>query len=1231
MTVRLNCKQQAIYDACMKGESFLVIGQPLTGKTTLATQIFAFKIKESFTSDDCLILAPTNSQVKQIENILTTSVTSATKGQKVRTPSSYALHISQVWHNKRKDPIPDPEVTSLAKQNILVKEVINSKYDEIAENLHTDFISTEEFLRLTVDAVELCEDYDIKPELLKNIAQKVNKPNWYALGVILEEIEHRIDKESKTRTQGRIVSANRIQHYASYLLKNWDSKKHENQVYADLPLPKCIIVENLQDYTQSTFDLIRTLYGLGVQVILTVSPDQTVRSSSINVSKQIFDLAKELDVKTEILDEQYIPSDKISQLQKYIASQITTRTSLPYKETKVVDIYSQKELDKDLQEGIPISDNSADIKIFDNIYNEHKYIARWIREKNIIDKVSLKDIAVIVPSRQEKKFTQTLLHEYGVRCENTYESKILSKSPLIRVILETCIFISELSTLLKRNNIKQIVLKTNKNIAKEKQFLLDPIFCENVIQLIKSNPIYEQSVFKIANSSLVDIDLQTIKRIDLLLLSKKIKDSAENNVAVDSEKSRQSATSGIESDSGAENSIETVSDKNMSTRENADITNASAQDYIPTFVDLIFSNDIQEFCEENKNYLNRRLSEQLEILRKIIVSTLQVLSESQYNVERILWAVWSESKKDVFWCNQVLKEENGYEELDENLDDLIALFDQASWWTARHQRGTITGFCYEKLAEEIETDTVARLGIRPAGVRVLTPKETAGITYKNLVIKGLEKNKWPLRSMADYVYEKNLLSQIFDKEMTFEELESVSPVLQAEIINKDSWQTQLKLLLHSISRSTQNLLFTTIDNEETSPSIFIRMINNVLDRDIYTDDTEESFKCEKAIDTFDLKSHVVNVRRLLNQYLKNQAVPYPKQLLKEEKTFREKLKNLDNLEEELQSNDINTVAKVLNVLRSNNIEGTDYENWYRQLPITNFQPIVLDDEEIYLSPSHLDGIHACQMNWVLESKGGAASPIIQVQLTGNIIHGIAEKYPNITDENGNNLETKIRQSLDTEIEKLGLPDTHFNRKIVRDMNNMIDRYIEYIKLHPEKVETEKVISGKLTTSDGNKEFNIWGRVDRIEHVEDGKVIISDIKTGKSNLTKEKVVEHTQLGVYQMLFNSDKKNSEETLGARIIPLGTGKTLPIQGKIDFDSYRQALQDSYLGETYEQMRKNSSKIKSELKEKGSNTFFYFKLEEILQESFAAHKSPILLHDKSGLKCRTCEIIFESGADDE
>jgi RecB family exonuclease len=78
------------------------------------------------------------------------------------------------------------------------------------------------------------------------------------------------------------------------------------------------------------------------------------------------------------------------------------------------------------------------------------------------------------------------------------------------------------------------------------------------------------------------------------------------------------------------------------------------------------------------------------------------------------------------------------------------------------------------------------------------------------------------------------------------------------------------------------------------------------------------------------------------------------------------------------------------------------------------------------------------------------------------------------------------------------------------------------------------------------DVTVKGRVDRLEIDDDGRLVVIDLKTGKSTVRADDIAEHPQLGAYQAAVEAGAFSdvSVESGGAALVQLGANKAFKEQ---------------------------------------------------------------------------------------
>jgi RecB family exonuclease len=102
---------------------------------------------------------------------------------------------------------------------------------------------------------------------------------------------------------------------------------------------------------------------------------------------------------------------------------------------------------------------------------------------------------------------------------------------------------------------------------------------------------------------------------------------------------------------------------------------------------------------------------------------------------------------------------------------------------------------------------------------------------------------------------------------------------------------------------------------------------------------------------------------------------------------------------------------------------------------------------------------------------------------------------------------------------------------------MLDKLIGWLADNPRRlVAIEREFVAQL-----DEAVRIKGRVDRLEVDDEGRLVVIDLKTGKSTPTEAELAEHPQLGAYQAAIEAGAfEESDEAGGAALVQLGGDRT-------------------------------------------------------------------------------------------
>ncbi|MDD7962920.1 ATP-dependent DNA helicase [Microbacterium thalli] len=421
----------------------------------------------------------------------------------------------------------------------------------------------------------------------------------------------------------------------------------------------------------------------------------------------------------------------------------------------------------------------------------------------------------------------------------------------------------------------------------------------------------------------------------------------------------------------------------------------------------------------------------------------------------LLWAAWEGSGRE-----RALREAaRGHGPLaaqaDRDLDAVVALFQAAKRHGEREDGTTPMAFLRGILDADVGDD---RFVAPPAmgAVRVLTPAAALGTEFDTVIVAGLQEGVWPNLRVRGSLLDTWRLA--YDDPAAADALDRRRSVLHDE----------LRLFARALSRARDQLVVTAVSDDDTGPSPFF---------DVLPD--PEGAPAEAA--------HPLTLRGLVARHRRTLTDP--------------------------RSSDAERAdaAGQLVLLADAGIAGADPDAWFGVTAVTSDAPLRdREVESIRVSPSRLETLEECQLNWVIGELGGDSGSATAG--IGTIVHGALEVAA--PDEEA--LWTAVAARWG-ELEFESPWRERAERTRARDLVRRLARYLrDFEREGGRLLEAEPRFEVELATDDADGRIVVSGAVDRVELRGDGSVVIVDLKTGKREpQTDRAVATHAQLAAYQL--------------------------------------------------------------------------------------------------------------------
>lgn len=456
-----------------------------------------------------------------------------------------------------------------------------------------------------------------------------------------------------------------------------------------------------------------------------------------------------------------------------------------------------------------------------------------------------------------------------------------------------------------------------------------------------------------------------------------------------------------------------------------------------------------------------------------------------------LWQAWHRSGLQKRWLAAIERGGAAGAKAETDLDSVTVLFDVTEQYVSRTAGASLRG-----LVEHVNA-----LGPAPAprdvgpdaeGVTLVSAHAALSGDWDVVVIAGLQEGLWPNTTPRGGVLGTQHLVDVLDGVAGAESarVSSRAPLLAEE----------RRLLISAMGRARSRLLVTAVDGECGDDSMLPSPFHTELAR--FATDTDT-----------------------------NAAAPVPAPRVLAPAPLVGALRATVCAPEGVVDDTARTCAAVqLARLASAGVSGADPVQWYGMTAPSTDEPLWPGDGHVVrLSPSTLQTLADCPLRWLLERHGGSDGRDVRSAI-GSLVHALVAE-PGMT-ESGMLAELeKVWAQLP--FESAWYADNELTRH--KAMLSTFGQWREQTRGELTEMGTEVDVDGVLDC-DGNA-VQVRGRLDRLERDAAGRLVVVDIKTGKSPVTKTDAQRHAQLAMYQLAIAEGLlQQGDSPGGGRLVYLG-----------------------------------------------------------------------------------------------
>ncbi|MET7747099.1 ATP-dependent DNA helicase [Micromonospora sp. NPDC005367] len=567
--------------------------------------------------------------------------------------------------------------------------------------------------------------------------------------------------------------------------------------------------------------------------------------------------------------------------------------------------------------------------------------------------------------------------------------------------------------------------------------------------------------------------------------------------------------------------------------------------------------------------IDRRWAEPAQTVAGLLAGAREAAERPGATVEDVLWAVWQASGLAERWAGAITRgrpvpgegdvaRRRRAEAADRDLDAVMVLFDAAARFTDRLPGARTEVFLDHVLGQELPADTLAPTADRGDAVRLLTAHAAKGLEWDLVAVAGVQEGVWPdLRLRGSLLGSERLVDVLAGRAVDGGNLATVVGQTSALL------DEERRLFHVAVSRARRRLLVSAVasaavggDDHEEQPSRFLYELGPVdppgdgatppgdgatppgdepappgprptpedgpKDRGAPGEDQDDRAPGEDRDD---------RVRAAAGVRPAELPVTRPPRAL-----------TLPALVAELRTVVVDPAAPYarrraaaaeLARLAAAGVSGAHPDDWWGLRGLSDDRPLVDEGEPVRVTPSAMESALRCSLRWLLERHGGSA-PASTAQGVGNLVHAAAMLAEDASADRGALLDYVAARFDAIELAARWMAGPERSRA-----EAMVDKLLRWLAGNPRRLlAIEHEFAVRL--DDPHHPVDLVGRVDRLEVDADGRLVVVDLKTGKSTaVTGSDLAEHPQLGAYQAAVEAGAFTDfgDESGGAALVQLGT----------------------------------------------------------------------------------------------
>ena len=469
-------------------------------------------------------------------------------------------------------------------------------------------------------------------------------------------------------------------------------------------------------------------------------------------------------------------------------------------------------------------------------------------------------------------------------------------------------------------------------------------------------------------------------------------------------------------------------------------------------------------------------------------------AEAGATAETVLWRLWQAAGLAEAWRRTALAGGTAGTRADRDLDAVMALFEAAGRYVDRMPHAGAAGFLADLEGQDLPADTLAARAPDDDAVALVTAQGAAGREWEVVAVAGVQEGTWPDLRLRSSLLGAQALADVVDGRSS-----TAVPRGGADVAanRRAVLDDELRGFHVAVSRARRHLLVTAVRSEDELPSPFLDLVQPPPDDSDGRELTEVPRAMTLSALVAELRAVLVDPRTSSTSQRRRAA------------------------------------ARRLAALARAGVQGAHPDDWYGLLELSGAGPLREGGQSVSVSPSKVEQFSRCALRWLLEATAGASPPPAVSQAIGNLVHEVAQEVPD-GDPN------RLADLLEARIGSLGLGEGWAGTRERERARDMVRKLSDYLRSGAAAGRELVAVEQDVRVQVGRAE--IHGQVDRLERDDQGRLVVVDLKTGKSKPAEAELARHAQLGVYQLAaaeggFDAVAPGAVGSGGAELVQLGT----------------------------------------------------------------------------------------------